>query len=84
MADTYPPTAFSFIAVTPPPYLGAYAPDPEATPPVEYHRLGEPVLPAVVWMRPRRRHDRALLLTRAAIAAVVLAFAVIQIMAAAS
>lgn len=62
----------------------AYAPDPETTPPVEYHRLGEPALPAVVWLRPRRRHGRALLLTRAAIAAVVLAFAVVQIMGAAS
>ncbi len=84
MADTYRPTAFDFRAITPPPYLGAYAPDPEATPPVEYHQLGEPVLPAVVWMRPRRRHDRALLLTRAAIAAAVVAFAVIRIMGAAS
>ena len=61
-----------------------YAPDPEAVPPVEYHRLGEPALPVVVWMRPRRRHGRALLLTRAAIAAAVVAFAVIQIMGAAS
>lgn len=61
-----------------------YAPDPEVVPPVEYHQLGEPALPVVVWMRPRRRHGRALLLTRAAIAAVVLAFAVVQIMAAAS
>ena len=61
-----------------------YAPDPEATPPVEYHRLGEPALPVVVWMRPRRRRGRALLLTRAAIAAVVVAFAVVQVMGAAS
>ncbi|MCO8030104.1 hypothetical protein NI454_09085 [Brevundimonas diminuta] len=66
------------------PSFFTYAPDPEAVPPVEYHQLGEPALPVVVWMRPRRRHGRALLLTRAAIAAVVLAFAVVQIMAAAS
>ena len=84
MADTYRPTAFDFRAITPPPYLGAYAPDPEAVPPVEYHQLGEPVLPAVVWIRPRRRPSRAMQLTRATILVFVGAFALSQILSALS
>lgn len=84
MADTYPPRAFSFSAITPPPYLGAYAPDPEAMPPVEYHRLGEPALPVVAWQPRHRRPSRAMQLTRATILVFVGAFALSQILSALS